>query len=108
MLGNWMASRKASDAVPGPRTRARIMSRATPAMRLTMVRPPIVPVALIRPIPPPARPGSASRLADDLPAPPPRRLRPHLRPAPHLNPPQPHPLPPPPPPTPPPPTPPHP
>src|SRR3546814_66297 len=66
MLGNWKASRKASDAVPGPRTRARIMSRAKPAMRLTMVRPPIVPVALIRLIAPRARPGSGSGLADDF------------------------------------------
>src|SRR3546814_12654209 len=66
MWGNWKASRKASDAGPGPRTRARIMSRAKPAMRLTMVRPPIVPVALIRLIAPRARPGSGSGLADEF------------------------------------------
>ncbi len=47
-LGMRKAKAKASAAMPAPITRAKIISRAKPRIRLTMVRPPIVPVAFQR------------------------------------------------------------
>src|SRR5688500_925228 len=48
MLGSRKARLNASFAWLAPSTREPIMSRAKPSTRLTMVRPPIVPTALIR------------------------------------------------------------
>jgi hypothetical protein len=42
------ASAKASAAIPAPITRLKIISRAKPRIRLTIVRPPIVAPALRR------------------------------------------------------------
>src|SRR3546814_683819 len=66
MLGNWKASRKASDAVPGPRGRVGGRSGGMRAKRRTLVRRLVVPVSWIRLIAPVARPGSGSGLADDF------------------------------------------
>src|SRR4051812_11248336 len=65
VLGKRKATKKASAAALAPITRAISISRAKPATRLTMVRPPIVPVAFqrfIRGAPPGA--GARSGLAD--------------------------------------------
>ncbi len=47
-FGIRKARAKASAAMPAPMIRANTISRAKPSTRLTMVRPPIVPVALTR------------------------------------------------------------
>src|SRR3546814_4184364 len=70
VLCRMKASWKASAASPAPSTRASSMSRTKPKMRLTSVKPPIVPTFLTRLLmvrtcsPAPDGPGAGSGLAD--------------------------------------------